>query len=527
MWPLSGKQIFEMIYDIPCDKPALHTIRIDGIIADSRQIVKHTCSDSDHSDYKIPFLFVAIQGEKFDGHAYLKNCFEQGVALALVNKHSSYLKELNAEERERCLAVDDVIASVRQLAKKFRSTFTFPVIGIGGSNGKTTTKELLFSFLSYENRKITKTQKSENGFLGIAFTILQKDHCVSNPPHALVLEIGIDDIGAMEKHVQVAKPDVVLLTALGPEHLTGLKTWETAAQEECILFRTPHCLRVWQFNDPKIYEYFLNVTQDSVSVDTIKNDYFVFDVSKNNFNEIFSNFKKMLGSKNRDPNHTLFWCVEEITPQNLTIKIANDKNFHNILISKKIPLSGKHNAANFALAVGAACAIGLTSKNILDGFQSFIPPPQRSNLLSLPYDTLLFDDTYNASPASVLAALDVLMLSSWNKRKKIIILGDMLELGDESQFWHESLFPHLQSLHNAHLCLFGSAMYNCYRLFKEMDADFCQKQQLNVDWLAAAQNPAKFFERLTDSLKGSIILVKGSRGMQLERFVRCVEKFFS
>lgn len=527
MWPLSGKQIFELVYDTPCEKPMLNQININGIITDSRQIAKHTILDSAHSGDKVPFLFVAIQGEKFDGHAYLKMCFEQGVSLALVNKHSSYLKELTSEHLERCLFVEDVILSVRKLAKKFRQTFSFPVVGIGGSNGKTTTKEILFSFLSYHGHKITKTQKSENGFLGIALTLLQKEHCTEQPPQALVLEIGIDSIGAMEQHVQIAKPNVVLLTALGPEHLTGLKNWDTAAQEECRLFQTPDCIRVWQMNDQKIYEYFMNVIAGSDELHQLKNDYFVFDTTSEKFEEIFKVFSSVTELQTLKAGHTLFWTVQDLTPQNLKIKLSSDKNFANILMSEIIPLSGKHNAANFAVAFGAACAVGLKAENILEGFQTFTPPPQRSNLFSLPEDTILFDDTYNASPASVLAALDVLQLEQWRKKKKVIVLGDMLELGDESDFWHENLFPHLRGLSDTHLCLFGSAMYNCYKLFKEMDADFFQKQRLRVDWLAADQNPAGFFESLSQGIKGSVILVKGSRGMQLERFVHCVEKFFS
>lgn len=526
MWPLNGKQIFEMIYGVSCDNPALKDIKIDGIITDSRQITNHNCSDSTHLEFKIPLLFVAIQGENFDGHAYLKDCFAQGLSLALVNKHSSYLKELDSEMRSRCLPVDDVILSVREFAKNFRSTFTFPVIGIGGSNGKTTTKEILFSFLSFDHRKITKTQKSENGFLGIAFTLLQKDHCRENPPNALVLEIGIDDIGAMEKHVQITKPDVVLLTALGPEHLTGLKNWDTAAKEECILFNATNCKRIWQLNDPKIYEYFLNVAQNPTPLFEFTNDYFIFEVSSYDSDVNRSKFKDLLTKKSIDSNHIVFWCAQDITPYNLKIKIAHDDTFNKVLICETIPLSGKHNAANFALAFGAASAVGLTSANILNGFQQFTPPPQRSNLFSLPDDTILFDDTYNASPASVLAALDILRLSQWNQKKKIIVLGDMLELGDESQFWHESLFPHLKGLSNTHLCLFGSAMYNCYRLFKEMDTDLIQNQQMYVEWLGADQNPAEFFEKLSSSLKGSIILVKGSRGMRLERFVHCIKNSF-
>lgn len=492
MWPLSAAQIYKILTDTDCPNKQFESIKIQGVATDSRKIN--------------PFdLFIAIKGDKLDGHSYLKECFEKNVPLALAQKQSVFLNDLSEEQKSKCILVEDVTASFRKLAKYFRSQFPFPVIAIGGSNGKTTTKEILYSMLLGDHHFVTKTEKSENGFLGMAVTLTQKGHNISNPPSALVLEIGIDDIGAMSQHAELAQADIALLTALGPEHLEGLKTWEIAAKEELILFSLKKTKRIWQLCDEKISEHFFELLKKDP--ESLKNDIVV----------IPSDFTKKSALLNVN-FQTLTWKVIASTPQETTIEIENQ--------TYTIPLPGNHNAANFALAFAAAIANQQTIDGIRKGFKKFHPPAMRSKITTFPNGTILYDDSYNASPMSMTSALVSLENKDWKDQSKIVVLGDMLDLGTESKHWHMELTHILKKLKHTHLCLYGPAMYDCYKLLKENEDRLLTENQTRVFWRDAFEHPGLFFDQLPADLSNYIILVKGSRGMQLERFILAAEEKF-
>jgi len=496
MWPQSAKQIFEILTETQCVHSAFESIKIQGVATDSR-----TAQPNE--------MFVAIKGEKFDGHDYLKDCFEKNkIAIALVCQTSKQFQTLDAEHKKRCIAVADVTLAFRKLAHFFRSQFSFPVLAIGGSNGKTTTKEMLYSMLIGHDKNVTKTEKSENGFLGMAVTLTQKKHNQSNPPHALVLEIGIDDIGAMAQHVALAQPEIALLTALGPEHLEGLKTWEIAAAEELILFSYPTTTRVWQLSDEKILLHFLRTAHDDP--DSLKKDFAVVPKDLYEKKTALQDLKKTNAVK-----HICIWEIQNATAQETKIQIDKE-TYH-------IPLPGEHNACNFALAFATALANKESKESIQAGFSKFIPPDMRSNIVTLKNQTVLYNDAYNASPMSVKSALTALENKDWRHRPKIVVLGDMLDLGEESKHWHTELFYTLKNLKHTHLCLYGQAMYDCYKLLKENE-DRLNENQTRVFWLSAAEHPELFFQQLPTDFSPFVILVKGSRGMKLERFIHVVQE---
>lgn len=492
MWPLNAKQIYEIVTNEICPNDLFESIKIHGVATDSR---KATSTD----------LFVAIKGEKFDGHSYLAQCFEKNVPLALVQKESEFLQKLSHDQQKKCIAVDDVTAAFRKLAKYFRSHFSFSVVAIGGSNGKTTTKEMLYSMLCGKNSKVTKTEKSENGFLGMAVTLTQRDHNVDQPPSALVLEIGIDDMGAMAQHAELAQADIALLTALGPEHLEGLKTWDIAAEEELILFSQEKTKRIWQLCDEKILERFLKIKKESP--ESLKKDFAVISNNQTQKSEFQNLVFKLLS-----------WEIIKLEPQETHVKIEDQEY--------KIPLPGIHNVTNFATAFAAALACGKSTEHIAQGFATFTPPSMRSHITTFSNGTILYNDAYNASPMSVKSALMSLENKDWENRQKVVVLGDMLDLGTESKHWHTELFHTLKNLKHTHLCLYGSAMYDCYKLLKENEDKLLTENQTCVFWRDASEHPGLFFDQLPKDLSSFIILVKGSRGMQLERFVHAVEEKF-
>ncbi len=512
MWPLTGKEIYDSITKVTTSENFFDNFIIEGISIDSRKI-------------KPNHFFIAIEGDRFDGHAYLTECFSKGVQLALVNKESSYLNQLSQDDRKKCIEVDIVLDKFREFAKFMRQRFSFPVIGVAGSNGKTTTKEMLASLLSGGSFKVTKTEKSENGFLGMALTLCQEAHHVKSPPQALVLEIGIDDIGAMAQHVSLSNPNISLITALGPEHLEHLISWETAAAEELVLFRNSSTKRLWQLSDNKVCQAFQEYLRDQElnSLNSIQTNYDYVVVEKNEFEK-----SPLLKDKSlKYISRIIIWKTVEISSFDSDLKfemIPKDESLNSLEnMVFKVPLPGSHNAANFALAFAVAIMQKRTPQEISLGWANFTAPPMRSRVTVLKNGTVLFDDSYNSSPMSLEAALNSLDNKEWNGKTKFIVLGDMLDLGSESKYWHEKIFYSLKNLHNTYLCLYGSAMYDCYKLLKETEDMLISNNKTRLFWLAADEEPSHFLNVIDINMSDFVILVKGSRGMKLDRFVKSIE----
>ena len=513
MWPLTGKEIYESITKVTNSKNSFDDFMFEGVCIDSRKI-------------KANHFFIAIEGERFDGHTYLTECFEKGVQIALVYKGSPHLNSLSIQNRKKCIEVDNVLDKFREFAKFMRQRFSFPVIGVAGSNGKTTTKEMLASLLSGGKFKVTKTEKSENGFLGMALTLCQEAHHLDSPPNALVLEIGIDDIGAMAQHVSLGMPTISLITALGPEHLEHLINWETAAAEELILFRNPNTIRLWQFSDPKVFqafqEYIKEQELNSLNHIRTKNDFVV--VEKNEIEKLPIHKDQIL----KYVSHIITWQTIQYSSFDSDLKFeifpkeGNKNSLENMVF--KVPLPGTHNAANFALAFASAIMQKRTPQEIALGWANFAPPPMRSKITTLKNGAVLFDDSYNSSPMSLEAALNSLDNKEWNGKIKLIILGDMLDLGSESKYWHEKIFNSLKNLQNTYLCLYGSAMYDCYKLLKETEDMLISQNKTRLFWLAANEEPSQFLSNINVNMSGLVILVKGSRGMKLDRLVKSIEE---
>jgi UDP-N-acetylmuramoyl-tripeptide--D-alanyl-D-alanine ligase len=169
-------------------------------------------------------LFVALRGEKFDGHDFILQAIEGGARGVICRRDFAR----PAGSAAKFFPVEDTLAAYRRLAGAWRREYPIPVVAVAGSVGKTTTKELLTAILRGKWDDVLKTQGSQNGFVGIPLTLLEL-----TPPHgAAVIEVGIDETGAMEKHIQLVQPSVAVLTAIGPEHLEKLHDIPTVAREE-------------------------------------------------------------------------------------------------------------------------------------------------------------------------------------------------------------------------------------------------------------------------------------------------------
>ncbi|NDD91128.1 hypothetical protein EBZ37_03485 [bacterium] len=195
-------------------------LRFHQFITDSRKVTESS-------------LFVAIRGEKMDGHDFIPKAIAQGATAVLAEESVVLSKNLASEfPKTRFFCVTDVQEGFRKIASAWRKHFNIPVVLVAGSNGKTTTKEFLSALLQGKYRSVLKTQGSQNGFLGIPMTLIE----LRSHHGAAVIEVGIDEVGAMAQHVPLVHPTHTLLTVIGPEHLEKLIDLPTVAREEILAF---------------------------------------------------------------------------------------------------------------------------------------------------------------------------------------------------------------------------------------------------------------------------------------------------
>ncbi|MBX3232853.1 MAG: UDP-N-acetylmuramyl-tripeptide synthetase [Labilithrix sp.] len=438
MWPLHASAVAEA-----CGVETSAELEIHGVTAGERE---------PRGDE----LFVSLKEDDWDGHADVDRALAAGVPLALVSDRA---------RGDSTLLVPDTRVAVRALAARFRRGFTFPVVAVGGSNGKTTTKDLVAAALTGGGRRVTKTSETQNGWTGIPFTLLDRAHRRAAPPDALVVEVGIDAPGAMADHARVVDPDLALLTMIGPEHLAGLGDLEGVAREELSLLEgTTRGPRVLNMQDARIAEW-AGARPDDVRV---------------------------------GPGGDLAWRDVSTSPLVTAIEATWRGGWTRRFA---VPLAGAHNAANLALAVAAAAALGRSGEEIAAGLAGFVAPEMRCQVHRLANDCVLIDDAYNASPPSMAAALALLRAPAWAERPLVVVLGDMLDLGAASGEHHRALIAPLAALvaeRGARVYFAGEAM-----------------QALLPEVTGARMLPAE----LDLDVAGSVTLVKGSRGMKLEGVV--------
>ena len=373
------------------------------------------------------------------------------------------------------LVVPDTLAAFRRFAAFFRARLPFPVIGVGGSNGKTTTKDMIAWLVGSD--RVTATPGTNNGWTGVPISICQPAH-TAPPPEALVLEIGIDAPGAMREHASLARPDIAVLTALGIEHLAGLGSHDVAIREELELFAHAR-RRVWLASDPPLAARLDEVRDDDVVVHPI-------DARPDVRGELLGYAFRPLSASTGAL--TLTWRGE--------------------MRHAVVPVPGAHNSRNAALAIAVVLLLGRSLEDAATAIATFPRTEQRCVVRELASGTVIVDDSYNASPGSVTAALAV--VAGFPARyPRVLVLGDMLDLGDAAGDLHAELVPLLPV---AHVRLFGTQMG---ALAPSID------NALSVGRAPPDEDPRVLLD--SGAIDGSVVLVKGSRGMKLERVVHELE----
>lgn len=425
---------------------------------DSRNIRKNT-------------LFIAIKGERFDGHDFIDEVIKKGAVAVVVNEKN--FKKLSEIEIP-VITVNDTTKALGDVAKIWRSKLKAKVIGITGSAGKTTTKEILAALLS-QKFKVNKTSANNNNHIGVPLTILS----TTEKHNVLVAELGTNHFGEIPYTAPIASPDYALITNIGDSHLEFLKNRKGVLKEKSTLLNEAikRGGKVFINNDDKLLKEFGKKIKNKVT--------FGLD-EKADFKAKIIGYDKL------------------VKPQ---VEIKNKKN---IFISS-LPVSGDKNVLNFTAAFAIASEIGLTNSQIQKAVRKIKSYNKRLEVRNLKTFTLI-NDTYNANPDSMKSSLDILDKIG-SREKKIAVLGDMFELGAESKLKHLELSTFINKTK-------VDQVYSIGKMMKLMNQKLNGKTKVHQHF-TDRESLKSFLKKL--NVNNSAVLVKGSRGMKMEEFVSVLE----
>jgi UDP-N-acetylmuramoyl-tripeptide--D-alanyl-D-alanine ligase len=446
-------------------------------------------------------LFVALSGEKWDGNDFIETAIQAGAKGVIYRRGAS----VSAREKVAFFPVDDTIQAYRRLAACWRREFSIPVVVVAGSAGKTTTKELLSAILGGKWNAVLKTQGSQNGFVGIPMTLLE----LRSKNQAAVIEIGIDEIGAMAQHMNLIAPTAAVLTAIGPEHLEKLRDVPTVAQEEGIALShvaKNKGLVAIALDDPWIKPH----------------EAILKDGKKISFT-LGAHSREIQHSTEAPPSETLLGQLSSDL-RSLTFEGAGLKK-----TTVALPLLGRHNASNLLAALAIAAGLGLTTEEIKKGLAQFKGAEGRSEIQELPGPSTVICDYYNAQPASVQAGIELLNDLSKASRgspskapthvsaARWVCLGDMLELGENEEAFHRELAPQLIRLKIENVLLSGPRMRFLLDELKKLNfLGHAEHFESQLDLGQALIQRAK---------PGDTLLIKGSRGMKMEEVWKVLQAY--
>ncbi|HEX2837481.1 MAG TPA: UDP-N-acetylmuramoyl-tripeptide--D-alanyl-D-alanine ligase [Phycisphaerales bacterium] len=427
--------------------------------------------------------FLALRGERFDGHAFLAQASTAGAALLIIDREEAFRAAApGIRSGTSVLLVEDTGRALLRLANAYRRTLTTTkVIAVGGSNGKTTTVRMIDAVLS-TRLKGRASQKSFNNAVGVPLTILS----AQPGDQYLICEVGTNAPGEIAPLAAVIEPDICVITSLGREHLEGLGSLEGVAREEAMLvsaLREGGCAVV---------------AQDDVLVAAVK-----------------SQLRSLAG-----PPRVLLTFG---TGETAEVRVAEaSQSFEGVRFTLNdrtgyaLPLLGRHNALNAAAAIAVGRRLGLAAEDARTGLASVKGPPMRLEQSTVA-GVRVVNDAYNANPESMVAAIDTFKEvtaadPAVAASRRVLVLGDMLELGEQSAALHREVLTHALHARCADvLVLIGSAMARAA-------TDLKVQHEVGVHSLPDL-SPPRDAHAAALLQPGDVVLLKASRGTAVERVV--------
>ena len=412
-------------------------------------------------------LFIAIRGKNYDGHSFVRQAVINGAGMALINRNK--LVEFDDIDVP-LVTVKNTTKALGDIAKLWRRKLNTLVIAVTGSSGKTSTKDIMAVLLS-EKYRVTKTESNNNNNIGVPLTIL-----AANETHdVLVAEVGTNHFGEVEYSAKILEPDNALITNIGNSHLQYLKNKTGVLKEKKALY----------------------------------------DAAIENKGKIFINYDDPL-LKNYSPMYTDRITYGFDKRADISGRIKNYRSdgrpninikYKNRIIDTDLPLYGEQSANNYLAAVSVALKLGLTKGQIKNGTESLYVTGSRLKV-NHKKNFILIDDTYNSNPDSARYAIELVgKIRTYNR--KILVLGDMFELGKDKLKFHRSLSSVIKKN-------FIDEVYSIGLGMKVLNESL-KNQKILIKHFRTRNSLEKFIRNFDPT--NSVILIKGSRGMKMEEFV--------
>ena len=438
---------------------------VNGYVPQAHGDIAFSRVTTDSRSIRAQDLFVALKGDAFEGHDFVTAALDAGASAAMVHQSRGTFVD------RPCISVRDTRLALGQLARAWRGRFTLPLIGVAGSNGKTTVTQMIASILraSVTNKAAAFcTEGNFNNDIGLPLTVLR----LTDTHRIGVVELGMNHPGEIAYLSGIARPTIGVVTNAQREHQEFMKTVRDAAIENASMF-------------------------DFLPADGIA----------------------LVNAD--DPHHSLFvdraggravmsFGIDEPADVRALV-VAGDAAFGSHLsiatpsgsIAVVLAIAGRHNALNAAAATAAALAAGVSLAHIADGLQAFRPVKGRLVKSLLPSGAVLLDDTYNANPDSVRAAIDVLATIGG---RRVLVLGPMAEVGDEGPAFHREVGEYARARGLDQLLAIGDATIPAAEAFGAAALRHADIGAL----IDAVRNEAN---------AGTTLLVKGSRSARMERVI--------
>lgn len=433
-------------------------IKIKGISTDSRTI--------DPGE-----LYIPLVGEVFDGRIFIKECENKGAKAFFIDDPAKINKTVSIPY----IKVEDTKKALQDLAASYRDQLTCKVIAITGSNGKTTTKDLLHKVLS-EKYKTQKTCGNLNNEIGVPKTVLSLD----TDTEVAIIELGTDNFGDISLTSRMVKPHISMITNIGDSHLHNLKSRSgiLKAKLEILEGMDDDGIFIYNIDDP-----------------TMEKEVPTYDI------------KQKVLSFGRSDKATFKINFEKSGPA--SIRFSHGDDFY------QVPLMGEHNIYNAAAVVMISQMLGLDKKSIDNGFAKATSSQNRTELLEFDgFDVL--DDSYKSNPQSLLAGLETAYMLEGYKRK-IVCLADMLELGENEVDLHRQVGWKIDSKKIDYCLFYGPLAREMYEASLE---NFPPNRSLYFE------HKDELIEKLKSLVIGaSLVFVKGSHGMHMEEIIEAIKYF--
>ena len=418
-------------------------------------------------------LFFALKGDNFDGNKFAQQALAGGAAFAVIDDPAQ------RDAGGRCLLVPDVLGALQDLATQHRNRFDIPVIAIGGSNGKTTTKELVSSVLS-AHYPCHFTRGNFNNHIGVPLTLL----AMPDNTEVAVIEMGTNQPGDIDLLCRIARPTHGLLTNIGKEHLEGFGSLEGVKKAEGELYRYLGRHKGWIFVN--------------------RSEKYLGAMTRRQHRKIaYARTETLPGNEPASTDPETWTIGVMLTGEAPFVHAAFLSDETGNMVEVQSQLVGRHNFNNIMTAIALGIYFKVPASRIKAALEAYLPSNNRSQLLGHGSNTVLLD-AYNANPSSMRPALE--SLRAMPGKTKIAIIGDMLELGAESLKEHEAILRFAARLQPDVLVLVGPEFGR---------TSFRKYGALHFPNTAAVK---QWFDQ--QAFEHALILIKGSRGMRLEEVLK-------